>query len=54
MRVVNESVEDGVAEGGIANDVMPVLDRELAGDECRAPAVAVFENIEEVTALRVG
>ena len=39
---------------GSANGVMPVLDRELAGDEGRAAAMAVFEDIEEVTALRIG
>ena len=49
--VVDEAVEDGVAEGGIANDVMPVLDGELAGDEGCAAAVAVFKDVEEVTAL---
>jgi hypothetical protein len=53
MSVMNEAIEDGVAEGGIADDIMPVLDGELAGDESRAPAVSVFEYIEEVTALRV-
>ena len=36
MGVMNESVEDGVAEGGIADDVMPVFDGELARDEGRA------------------
>ena len=51
--VVNETVEDGVAEGGIADDVMPVLDGELTGDEGRASSVAVFEDIEKVTALGV-
>ena len=53
MSVVYEAVEDGVAEGGIANNVVPVLDGELAGDESRATAVTVFEDIEEVTALGV-
>ena len=53
MRVVNEAVEDGVPEGGVANDVMPVIDGELAGDEGRATAVAVVEDLEELTALRV-
>ena len=51
--VMHEAIEYGVAEGGIADDVMPVVDGDLAGDECRAPAVAVFEHIEEVTTLGV-
>ena len=31
MRVVEETVEDGAAEGGIADDIVPVLDRHLPG-----------------------
>jgi len=53
VSVVNETVEDGVAEGGIADDVMPVLDGELTGDEGRTASVAVFEDIEKVAALSV-
>ena len=48
MGVVEESVQDGVAEGGIADDLVPVLDGDLAGEQ-RAPAgVAVVEDLEEV------
>ena len=53
MGVVNEAIEYGVAEGGIDDDVMPVFDGELAGDEGRTTAVAIFEDIEQVTALGV-
>ncbi len=31
--VVEEPVEDGVAEGGIADDVVPVVDGDLAGEQ---------------------
>ena len=48
MRVVEQTVEDGVAEGGIANDIVPVLDGDLAGEERAAAGVAVVEDIEEV------
>ena len=51
MGVVHEPVEDGVAEGGVANDVVPVIDGELAGDECRAASVAVLEDLEEISTL---
>ena len=54
MSVVDDAVEDGVAEGGIANGVMPVFYGELAGDEGRAAAMSVFEDIEEVTSLGIG
>ena len=53
MGVVNETIKYGVAEGGIADDVMPVFDGELAGDESGTTAVAVFEDVEEVTVLGV-
>ena len=53
MGVVHEAVEDGVAEGGISDDVMPVLEGKLAGDESGAASVAVVEDLEEVTALSV-
>ena len=50
MRVVEQSVEDGVAEGGIADDVVPVLDEDLAGEQRAAAGVAVVEDLEEVVA----
>ena len=33
VSVVDEAVEDGVGEGWIAKNVMPLLDGYLAGDE---------------------
>ena len=48
---MHESVEDGVGEGRIPDDVVPVLDRELAGDHSGADAIAVFGNLEQVAAV---
>ncbi len=50
MRVVDESIEDGVGIGRVADDVVPLVDRDLAGDDGGAPAVAFFENLEEIVA----
>ena len=50
---MDEAVEDGVTEGGIADDIMPVFDGQLAGDEGGATTVAVVEDFEEITALDV-
>ncbi len=47
---VEESVEDGVAEGGIADDLVPVLDGDLAGQQRAAAGVAVVEDLEDVVA----
>ena len=31
--VVNKSIQDGVGESRVIDDFMPVVDRELAGDQ---------------------
>ena len=51
--VVDEAVEDGVGQGGVANDLVPVVDGNLAGDEGGASVVAVFNDLEEVASLFV-
>src|SRR5271169_1947771 len=50
MGVVDEAVEDGVGVGRIADHLMPFVDRNLAGEEGRAAAVAFFEDLVEVAA----
>lgn len=54
MGVVDKSVKDGIGEGGIANGFVPVLGRQLGGDEGGAPVVSVFGDLEEVAALVCG
>jgi hypothetical protein len=48
VRVVNETIEDGVGIGWIADQLMPFVDGDLAGDDRRSASVALFENLEEV------
>jgi hypothetical protein len=48
LRVVNDAIENGVSVGGIADQLMPFVDRDLAGDDRRSPTVAFFEDFEEV------
>jgi hypothetical protein len=48
VSVVDEAVEDGVGVGGHADDGVPVGDRQLAGDDGGAPAVAIFEDLQQV------
>ena len=50
--VMHEPIEDGVAEGGIADDVMPVIDGKLAGNECSALSVSVLEHFEQIPGVR--
>src|SRR5436190_23436455 len=49
--IVHEPIEDGVGDGGIADDLVPVLDRKLAGDDGRAAPVPVLHDLQEVAAL---
>jgi hypothetical protein len=50
---VDGAVADGVGEGGVADDLVPGLDGELAGDEGGGALVAVLDDLEEVAAFLV-
>ena len=50
---MNEAIEDGVGDRGISDDLIPAFDGHLAGDDDREPLVAVFDDLQEVTALVV-
>src|SRR5260370_20076129 len=47
---MDQAVENGVGVGGIADQHVPLIDRELAGDDGGAAAVAVLEDLQEVMA----
>jgi hypothetical protein len=47
---MDEAIEDGVCVGGIADHRVPFVDRQLAGEDCGAAAVAFFEDFEEIVA----
>lgn len=50
VSVVNDAVEDGIGQGGVADGLMPVLEGELTGDERRLSTDTVFQDLQEVTA----
>ena len=52
MSVVDDAVEDGVGVGGLADEVVPCVDRRLAGDDGGAAAIALLHDLEEVLAGR--
>ena len=54
MGVVDDAVEDGVSDGGFADEVVPFGDGELCGDEGGSSAVSFFADFEEVEPLAVG
>ena len=47
---MDQAVEDGVGVGGVADQRVPLIDGELAGDDGGAAAVAVLEDLQEVVA----
>src|SRR5262249_57058870 len=49
--VMHEPIEDGVGEGGFANEVVPGFDGELTGDQRRAAGVALLDDLHEVAPL---
>ena len=51
---MDQAVQDGIAEGGIADDFMPVLQGLLAGDQGGLPAVSILEDFEEIPTPGVG
>ena len=51
MRVVDDAVEDGVGQRGIADDLVPAIDRHLAGDDERPGAVTILDDLQQVTPL---
>jgi len=50
--VMDQAVEDGVGVCRIADQRVPLIDGELAGDDGGAAAVAVLEDLQEVVASR--
>src|SRR5258708_10607287 len=48
--VMDQAVEDSVGVGGVADQWVPLIDGDLAGDDGGAVAVAVLEDLQEVVA----
>ena len=49
--VVHEAVEDSVGERRVADDVVPALDGDLAGDDRGCAPMAIFDDLEQIAAL---
>src|SRR3954447_2435255 len=49
--VVNNAVQDRVAQGRISDDGVPVGHWDLTGDQQRLPAVAFLDDLQQVAAL---
>ena len=53
VSVVNEAIQDGVAECWIADNVVPMFDWDLAGNDGGGATVAIIEDLQKVVAVRV-
>ena len=51
VSVVDQPVEYGVGQGGVADGGVPLVDGQLAGGDGGASAVAIFEHFEQVAAI---
>ena len=50
MSIVDETVQDRVGVGGIADDFVPTVDRKLGGDHRGAASIALFEDFQQIMA----
>ena len=48
VSVVNEAIQDGVAECWIADNVVPMFDWDLAGNDGGGATVAIIEDLQKV------
>ena len=48
VSAVNEAVQDGVDQSGVADDIVPMFDGNLAGDDGRGATVAIIEELQQV------
>lgn len=51
MGAIENTVEDRLGQGGVGHGVVPVVNRELAGDQGRAELSAVLDDLQQITAL---
>jgi len=54
VSAVQQSVEDGIGEGGLADVVMPVRCGQLAGDQSGTPVMTVFDHLHQILSLGRG
>jgi hypothetical protein len=54
IAVVHESIEDGIGNGALAEVGMPLIDRYLAGNQRRAPVIAIIEDLQQISDGLVG
>jgi hypothetical protein len=51
VSVVDEPIEDGIGDGRVGDDLVPIFDRDLAGDDGRSALVSIIDDFEEIATL---
>src|SRR5712664_529111 len=51
--MVDQAVHDGVAEGGIADALVPVFHRHLTGEERGAPPRAILDHLQQIAPFAI-
>ena len=51
MRSVNDTIQDRVPQGWIADNLVPTVYRNLTGDQQRPFPFAVIDDLEQIAAL---
>ncbi|MGY4408427.1 hypothetical protein ACVWW4_000163 [Bradyrhizobium sp. LB7.1] len=52
--IVNDAIQNRIAEGGIGNDIVPLRHGHLTRDQQRSLVVAIVDDLEQITALLGG
>ena len=50
---MHEPIEDRIAKRGVADELVPVVDGHLTGEEGGPPAAAIFDDFQEIAALAI-
>ena len=53
VRVTYEPTEDGIAKRGVTDRIVPVIDRDLTGEQRRAAAGAILDDLEQIAPLPI-
>src|SRR3974390_428354 len=54
MSIVNDAIQDRIAESGVGNDIVPLWHGDLTCDQERPFVVAVIDDLEEIASLVCG
>jgi hypothetical protein len=53
VRVVEQAVQEGRDGGGVPEELAPVLDGAIRGDERRCPLIPAHDDLEEILGRRL-